>query len=590
MEKDNLNGDQFDTKVNLDDDFSSTTDFSQQQTTQEAKEPYQPYQARPNYNPQQPYPTQPNSNPQQPYQAQPNYNQQQQQPYQPTQNDIYMKMLSDKIGKKQDYFMQEFAKVEGGHKSKFNKPAFFFAPLYCIHRKNIAMSMKVVPIYLIANILVVMMLWIEALNPGNMAISTAALAVNCLLAILSIATAIYSGINFNKTYYKQLKEEIIHPEKTSSNKKALTIASILFVAMIAVQFITPDTFYSTFDFNDGSLQNSVYTNESMGIAFEADSNWFIGDQDDYISMIDGDPSGVQFFIRSSSGSIYAEFFNVVQNYKYISTDDYMSNLNLWSYGLYCDSSDYALVENYTIGDIEFQLYEMTYTNDSVTYNDYFLITSANYNIATFIMQETDLETFYSIIDNFYAIDVVLDSSTQEDSEEDSDVADDTDVAEDTQLAAFENGSIENSVYTNESLGFVFTPSDDLYVGDADAYWELYEETSITMEFFAYNLAQTQYLEFYFTELPVGLTNDEYMDYTCSVYETSVDSIYLKEYSEVEIGGCIFDSYYIYYEYESYYYESYFFVKEVDGGRIVILAQGYDYDYVQSLLDCFEVIG
>ncbi|MFI3141148.1 MAG: hypothetical protein R3Y27_02435 [Clostridia bacterium] len=485
-----------------------------------------------------------------------------------------MQALAEKVGKKTDYFLPEFHKIEQGQKSKFNLPAMFFSALYCIYRKNVKLGKILIVWIAISNAIILMLNWSLALMEGNQLLLSLNSIYGFVSVIIAIGISIYSGKNFNKTYHDQLYDEIVHPD--NKNSKTIKILDVIFCICILLQFITPTYLYSTGEFEKGSLSGSVYTNESLDLAFTADSEFIMGDSADYaLSVTEENADDVEFFFYTADRTIYGEFYTVAQVYKYVSADSLMSSMVLYNYTLTYDTANYYFLQAYTLGGKDFQAYQIVYTIGEVVYYDYYLISSINYGCLCFGLSDTDIETFIGLIDNFSTIDEAPAQDFSEDENQDS------------QLTKFETGVIDGSTYTNEAFGIEFNASSDLIVGNHDDYVSFYGETLTDTEFFAYDMAGTKYIEFYLDTYSTNITNEQYMQSLYYQYEEYYYNVAMTELETITIGDISFDGFYIYYEDSTYYYEDYYYIAKTDVGHIGLLLQGLDETYIDDLLSCFE---
>ncbi len=505
-----------------------------------------------------------------------------QQPYQSTQNNFRMQALIQKVGKNSDYFMREFAQIENGQKSKFNFPAMFFSALYCIYRKNTKLF-SILSIWItISDVINLMLEWGMALMQGNQLLTSLYSIYSFVSVIVAIGMAIFSGKNFNKTYHAQLCHEIDHPERQKSNLKKNTIALFCILAMCFS--LTPAALYSTGEFETGSLNGSVYTNESLDLAFTANSNLIIGGKDDYLLSVDEqNANDVEFFFYSADKSIYGEFYAVEQIYKYVSADSFMTSMLYYNYTFNYDLAAYYFLQTYTLGGKDFQAYSVVYSMDDYTYCDYYLVASVNYGNICFGLLNTTIDTLHDLVDNFSTIDGADTQTFIEQAIEDSIEKEE----QDSSLIEFESGVIDGSTYTNESFGFEFTASSDLFIGDSEAYETVFGFVDVDIEFFAYDLASTKYIECYIDSSAEQYTNEEYMQEIKAQYDEYYTYTYIKEVEDKSFGDYSFNGYYFYYEDGYYYYEDYYFFKEVDDGKLIINVQGLDETAFDELYACFD---
>lgn len=517
------------------------------------------------------------SYPEQPiYQMQPNLNQYQQ--HQPTENDIYIQALADKVEKKQEYFMNEFATIENGSKSRFNKSAFFFNILYCIHRKNMVMFKKIFPIELGIMLITLALTWIDAVSSYSATFETISTFANILIFITSIAASIYCGLKFNETYYKQLKFEIATPKYNA--KKSANKAAALFVICIICYFINPSTFYSTFDFESGYIDSNTYINESMDLAFEADDNLIICDNDEYQQMVNGLGIDVEFYVYSTDYSVNASLYELTQTNRFSDTEDVMYTYYVFAYLLSYTNSSYEFVEEYSIAGVTGDLYVINFSNGTTQCTDYMLVICANYATVILNMNNMSEENTYDFLAKFTTVDE-LSAKVEDDSQEQSQA--------DTDLISFESGYIEANEYINESLGIKFSSSSDIFIFGADEYLQAYGETTDTIEFFGYNLMGDKYITMSVDTLNNSMSISEYKAYIYGVFNSSYYNVKSLDLGTYMISGNEFELLNIYYEDDLYYYNNYYLIKEVDGGKVTINVAAIDAAGVYDILEDFCAI-
>ena len=284
---------------------------------------------------------------------------------------VNSEILSEYVGKNQQYYGKEFQRIQSGEKPKFNWAAFLAGPFLCLYRKNFSLFFK---LYLLPNVLLsvgipmFLSFQVTSLFAGNIEGLSGLMVFFPILILVEFVVAIIGGAKFNRSYYKMIhslatnkiieKEEL--KKKSGVSWKFIIIYALveimlaLAVSRIFSAFVTyqitealeyENTEESEWEFNGDEWQieyedenvgsqESNYVLESTEITEESsDNNPYIDSillwKSYYTELTDADCVGLsKEELRFARNEIYAAYGRIFTNPVLI---DYFST-KPWYYG------------------------------------------------------------------------------------------------------------------------------------------------------------------------------------------------------------------------------------------------------------------
>ena len=141
--------------------------------------------------------------------------------YKETYDEINVDTLMNVVKSNQNYFYNEFKKVENGDKTKFNWSAFIFNFGYCYYRKSVDIAKKYYKTFYIATIICMIIfagIGFIINDKYYMPYLFMALAVFMgMVGLIQLIQAIRCGFNFNKEYYNHCMQLIKYSDVDSDN-------------------------------------------------------------------------------------------------------------------------------------------------------------------------------------------------------------------------------------------------------------------------------------------------------------------------------------------------------------------------------------
>lgn len=140
------------------------------------------------------------------------------------------------VGKRADYYLAEFKKIDAGQKSRFNWAAFLLGPMMCFYRRSWELFKKYfLPVYIALLVSsLVLMVGMSSLN-GPVAVVGIVLALAA--GIWGWVNAVRFGRNFNRDYYTHCKQQLAKP--VSERKSGTSIKNIVLflLALTGVEIV-----------------------------------------------------------------------------------------------------------------------------------------------------------------------------------------------------------------------------------------------------------------------------------------------------------------------------------------------------------------
>ena len=144
--------------------------------------------------------------------------------------------LAVMVGKRADYYLAEFKKIDAGQKTRFNWAAFLLGPMMCFYRRSGELFKKYfLPVYIALLVSsLVLMVGMSSLN-GPVAVVGGVLAF--AVGVWGWVNAIRFGRNFNRDYYAHCKQQLAKP--ASERKGGTSIKNIVFflLALTGIEIV-----------------------------------------------------------------------------------------------------------------------------------------------------------------------------------------------------------------------------------------------------------------------------------------------------------------------------------------------------------------